>query len=101
MLSYGHACLHATVLALAVLVGCLAGPAEPLLQGTDATLRILNESNQAICHVFIAPATASSWGKNWLGENTILAGEGHSFDLSSGQPITEDVVPVAAVLFGF
>jgi len=51
--------------------------AAPLAQqGGDATLRIINESEETICSVFISPVTSGEWGDDWLGENeTILPGE--------------------------
>ena len=51
-------------------------------QGSDATLRLINDSEETICYVLIAPVTASGWGDNWLNEDeTIRPGTTYSFEL--------------------
>jgi hypothetical protein len=81
--------LTSIVLAFALLLtlgaarSALAAPRPQ--EGDDATLRVINESEETICYVLISPVTADSWADDWLGEDeTIPPSESASFNLSSG-----------------
>jgi tetratricopeptide (TPR) repeat protein len=77
------------VLALAALLTLGAthpAHAAPLAQaGGDATLRVINESEETICYVLISPVTSDEWGNDWLGEEeTIPPGRFRDFEVASG-----------------
>ena len=89
--------LHMLAILVLAITGLLALPglldaakpiasAAPPIQTTDATLRIINDSEQTICQVLISPVTVSEWGKDWLDEDeTIPPGATASFDLPEGE----------------
>jgi CHAT domain-containing protein/Tfp pilus assembly protein PilF len=53
--------------------------------GDDATLRVINESEETICHVFISPVTTDEWGNDWLyAEEIISSGKSRDFVVVSG-----------------
>ncbi len=60
--------------------------AAPLPQeGDEATLRVINESEETICYVLISPVTSDEWGDNWLErEETIALEANRDFDVASG-----------------
>ena len=72
-------------LAAALAVHPVPAQAAQSQQNADATLRIVNESEQEICYVYLSLTTASTWGDDWLGNDTILPGESYSFSLVSGE----------------
>jgi tetratricopeptide (TPR) repeat protein len=63
-----------------------AAHAAPLPQDTDdATLHIINDSDQIICYVYISPVTSDEWGDDWLGvDETIPPSESRAFDVAAG-----------------
>lgn len=57
-----------------------------------ATLELVNDSTGTVCYVQISPATADTWGADWLGEEEIVRpGDGRLFEL------TPDVYDVRAL----
>ncbi len=55
------------------------------LQQADSTLTIYNNSDDIICHVFITVYEATTWGRDWLGdEDDIAPGTSYSFTLPEG-----------------
>jgi len=58
--------------------------ATPPPQTSTATLHLINDSEQTICYVLISTVTASEWGEDWLGDDTIPPGQSYSFELAPG-----------------
>ncbi len=57
----------------------------PLLDSHETTLRIINNTTDPICYVFISPAAGEGWGSDWLGENqTIDLEQGVTFTVGTG-----------------
>jgi tetratricopeptide (TPR) repeat protein len=76
--------LAAFLLALLLGMGSNVHAAPPP-QDADATLRLINESEQTICYVLIFPVTSDEWGDDWLREDeTIPPGGTRFFNLPSG-----------------
>lgn len=40
--------------------------------GDPGTLTVVNHSSDDVCYVYVSSADSTSWGNDWLGENTIL-----------------------------
>lgn len=78
--------LLSSILGLALLLVTGWSPrSAPLLQTPTATLRLINDSEQTICAVFISSSAADGWGPDRLGGNdTVLPGETATFDLTPG-----------------
>lgn len=80
--------LALTLIGLLILSGAIASAAHaaPLAQeGEDATLHIINESEETICYVYISPVTSNDWGDDWLGdEETISSEKSRVFNLVAG-----------------
>lgn len=86
-LAVGIRWMLATVSLLAVMLGLgRAAHAAPFSQESEeASLRIVNESEQTICLVHISPVTSDQWGGDWLGEEeTISLGESRVFVMTKG-----------------
>ena len=58
--------------------------ANPLVQTAKLTLSIVNQSHSTVCYVFIAPTTATEWGKNRFNNNTLEPTKTFQFLLPPG-----------------
>lgn len=47
----------------------------------DMQIKVVNNSSDAVCYVYISPSDSTSWGTDQLGGDTIGAGASHTFDL--------------------
>ena len=55
------------------------------LNSPETTLRIINNTTDLICYVYVSAAAAESWGPDWLGENqTIESEQGVTFTVETG-----------------
>ncbi|MEW6569167.1 MAG: hypothetical protein AB1449_13580 [Chloroflexota bacterium] len=54
-------------------------------QGAAPTVRIVNQTNTAICYVYISPSTSTEWGEDWLGSDFIAPGTSYNFAVPPGQ----------------
>ncbi len=59
-------------------------PRAQIPQG-PATLRLVNNLSVSVCYVYISPVTDQYWGTDWLGADTIPAGESYDFAVPPGQ----------------
>lgn len=71
----------------------------------EATLEIINESNQQFCELYISPSSApeSAWGPNQLGEDVLEPGMYASFMVAKGKwdvravPCDETIDPITEI----
>lgn len=50
----------------------------------SASLEVVNNGSTSVCYVYISPTTASEWGNDWLGSDTIPAGSSYVFYMDAG-----------------
>ena len=75
--------LFVVVMLIGATVACSATDSE-------ASLIVINETNQEICAVFISPSSVEDWGDSWLGSDTIPSGT--SYTISGIEPGTYDLM---------
>jgi len=61
-----------------------ARAAPPPQDADDATLRIINDSDQTICYVLICPPNAEDVDDCFVGDEAISPGESRAFDVAAG-----------------
>ncbi len=55
--------------------GLLLVTATPTLAAKKATVKVINQSDWSINHLFLSPADEESWGPDWLGEDVMEKGD--------------------------
>lgn len=63
-------------------------PKQPEAGG--GTLEIVNQTDEAVCYVFIAPSNSEDWGPEQLGEGNVVAA-GETFTITNIPPGTYDL----------
>jgi hypothetical protein len=54
--------------------------------GEAGTLTVVNNSSDDVCYVFVSPTGSTTWGSDWLGEDTVL-GEGDEQTITVGAAV--------------
>lgn len=58
---------------------------EEIPDPSETTLRVINNTGDALCYVYIVPVGSESWGSDWLGEdNTISPSQAFIIDVETG-----------------